>query len=139
MTKKKFFIVLSGLFFTGFIIFLTVYLSCNMNTERVLTTVSTDQLVLGIENKDSEIEKFIEHKLEVSGYLKEIIHENNNYAILLKGTKGRNVLCQMEQSEVYKLDNLKNNQKITIRGVYKGYLNDVILLNCELLETSVNE
>lgn len=82
---------------------------------------------------------FIDKGLEVSGTLLEINQENNKYALLIEGKNGSDILCELKEDQVSLLSTLKLNQHISIRGIYKGYLKDAILLNCELIDIAVHE
>ncbi|MFC4268911.1 OB-fold protein [Polaribacter marinivivus] len=78
--------------------------------------------------------------IEVTGTIKEITYYNNRTTIILNH-KNRNsfgVICDLNHTEEKKSQFLKPNQKIRVKGICKGYLKDVILLNCSI-EVLTNE
>jgi hypothetical protein len=69
--------------------------------------------------------------LEVSGTLKSITHLNNRNTIILDNDgDSSGIICDLSDIESNKLTNLKKNQKIKVKGLCKGFLKDVVLLNC---------
>lgn len=105
----------------------------------MVAATTSKQLVKNIDKEEAKLEAYINKKLEIQGSIKEIMHTNDRYAILLLGNNDRNVLCELNPNQVSKISTLKIDQMIAIKGIYKGYLNDVILLNCELVDTIKHE
>ena len=105
------------------------------NNNLVFDSVTTEKL---LQNKhDNNI--YIDKKIIVTGSIKEIMNANGKYAILLQGINGKNILCELKENQTLEIQNLETNQKIEISGVFKGELSDLILLNCELLDSERNE
>ncbi|SEC30965.1 tRNA_anti-like [Tenacibaculum sp. MAR_2009_124] len=74
---------------------------------------------------------YINKIIKVYGNVKEISYLNNrNTVILLGSSPTSSVICDLNKNELNKLNQLKTNQTVYIKGICKGYLNDVILLNC---------
>lgn len=77
--------------------------------------------------------------LEVSGTIKEMNHLNNRTTIILENDDDSfGIICDINPLENKKINQLKKNQNITIKGICKGFLKDVILLNCSI-EINPNE
>lgn len=70
--------------------------------------------------------------VEVEGQIKEINALNGRNTIVLKGTTNRSpyIICDMQVGVEKELSLLKQNDTVTIKGIYKGLLKDVIILNC---------
>nr|WP_246615870.1 OB-fold putative lipoprotein [Aquimarina litoralis] len=78
--------------------------------------------------------------IEVTGIVKEISFLNNRNTILLKGnTTKSSVICDMQLNQTAILRKLKKDDVVKIKGVCKGYLKDVILLNCTFINQNTNE
>lgn len=77
---------------------------------------------------------YTERLIEVSGVIQEISYLNNRQTILLHGDRFTQnfVLCDMSP-ESNAARTLMAGDTITLKGVCKGYLLDVILLNCTLI------
>ncbi len=79
-------------------------------------------------------EKEISGKIiEVSGIVKEISLDETKNIIVLKGNEA-NVICHLQKSEIDKIQNVKENTKITIRGNCSGFLLDVMLTDCIIID-----
>lgn len=71
--------------------------------------------------------------IEVTGFIKKISFLNNRNTIILNSnTDSFGVICDLHANEVEKIKQLKENQKIRVKGICKGFLKDVILLNCSI-------
>lgn len=119
--------------FCVFCVFCVFWFPNDLAGNRPLKSVSSKELVEEINEQQSFVDEYIEKEIKVQGVLKEIIDANNIYALILEGGNGMNVLCEINDNQVKKLSHLKPNQKITLKGVFKGSLHDAILINCTLL------
>ncbi|CAN0604539.1 unnamed protein product, partial [Ectocarpus sp. 12 AP-2014] len=70
--------------------------------------------------------------IEVHGTIKEISFLNNRNTIILKSEKFEKnfVICDMSPISNTIIPKLTIGDTITLKGICKGYLLDVILLNC---------
>jgi len=75
----------------------------------------------------------------VEGVIKEINTLNNKQTIFLADSSRGNssVLCDMQNNQKNRIQTLKLGDTIRVKGVFKGFLKDVILLNCVI--TNQNE
>ncbi|WP_298905018.1 hypothetical protein [uncultured Psychroserpens sp.] len=104
----------------------------NTIKKRTIKQLSTNELIF--EYKNNSLGKFIEKAIEVDGVLKEIMYKNNVYTLYL--TDGHNntyILCELQNDQAKKIPNLLVGDKVKIKGILKGHLMDVILLNCIIL------
>ncbi len=74
--------------------------------------------------------------VEIKGVIKEINDLNNRITILLGTDKNELscIICDMQSDQKEKITKLKPNDTIKIKGVYKGFLQDAIFLNCVISE-----
>jgi len=83
---------------------------------------------------------YVEKVIEIEGVIKEIVQQNDRSTIVLQGNDEFSyVLCDMLQKEAEVIKDVKSGQKIHIKGICKGYLNDVIMLNCIVVNQKTNE
>jgi len=82
-----------------------------------------------------------EQVIYVEGYIKETNTKNGNFNILIKGTTNQShyIICEMSDSFKKATLGLEKGQAVAIKGVLKGFLNDVILLNCVMDNTFLDE
>ena len=75
---------------------------------------------------------FIEKVIEVEGVIKEVSYLNNRHTIILKSESFTQsfVICDMSPKGNDRTNEFVVGNTIVLRGVCKGYLLDVIMLNC---------
>ncbi|HEA23498.1 MAG TPA: hypothetical protein ENH87_21655 [Pricia antarctica] len=78
--------------------------------------------------------EFVEKTIEVVGSIEEITNINNRYTLLLQGrSKANYVICDLSASELEEVKKLQLGQTVRIKGICAGYLMDVIMLNCIII------
>ena len=83
------------------------------------------------ENKSDSI--YAGKIIEISGNIKEISFLNNRNTIILNSNFDTfGVICDINPNQKEKIKQLKEHQKIRVKGICKGFLKDVILLNCSI-------
>lgn len=97
-------------------------------------SLSADSLIISyLKNEKIADSLYINKQLEVSGILKEVNFINNRKTIILKTQLApATIICDLQTTTLETLEKLKQEQHITIEGTCKGFLNDVILLNCNI-------
>ena len=99
----------------------------SISSDKLLTSFSTNETKA---NTD-----FAEKTIEVVGNIKKITHINNRYTVLLQGQSDTShVICDVLPSSIEKVKKLKPGQTVRFKGICKGYLLDVIMLNCILIK-----
>ncbi|CAL2062625.1 OB-fold protein [Tenacibaculum platacis] len=91
---------------------------------------SNDLLLEFAANENEASDKYVDQVIEVHGTIKEITSLNNRKTVILNTSSSSGIICDINDSEQEILNDLKKNQLIHIKGICKGYLKDVILLNC---------
>ena len=113
---------------------LPYFKSTEINLEKVSSEISlnSNELVASFitnENKSNEV--YGGKIIEVTGFVKEISFLNNRNTVLLYTENEKSgIICDVNKSQLKKVKSLKKHQKIKVKGLCKGFLKDVILLNC---------
>lgn len=142
MKKQKIFLILTITIIS--IVCFWLYINQPYTSIKSLKTqekINAKQLtVLFLKNEEKANQKFREKVIEVSGTIKNINLLNQNSNIILNGSHvNHNIICQIELHKKEKITKLQIGQKVNIKGICKGYLKDVILLNCTLVNSTNNE
>ncbi|WP_440067692.1 OB-fold protein [Tenacibaculum discolor] len=106
------------------------------NTNPDIITNATD-LLYEFEN-DEEVanRKFLDKIIQVNGQISKVeASENNDIILTLKNQKDGlgTVICNLSTKENKKLINLKEGQIVSVKGICTGYLMDVILVRCNVV------
>lgn len=136
--KNKIIIFLFGLLLmVGAYVYIECYNTSHIDIINASTEISTDsqKLTASFISNENDANLIYKDKIvEVVGVVKEVTFLNNRNTIVLEGeNKNSSVLCDMQSDQLRMVKNLKKGQKIELKGVCKGFLKDVILLNCMLI------
>ncbi len=76
----------------------------------------------------------------IEGVVEKISFLNERSTIFVK-TEGftSSILCEMGEDHKGQVKQLKKNQQVVVEGTCKGFLGNVILLNCLLLKMNIDE
>ena len=78
--------------------------------------------------------KYVDRVIQISGEISEISIENGNSIIIFKDSTGTSsVMCHMSPEENLKVLKLKKDGEIMLKGICTGYLLDVMLIRCVLV------
>lgn len=106
----------------------------------VAAILDADDLIrLFRKDKKTASDALVEQVVQVQGEIKEISFINDRYTILLKSknfTKSF-VMCEMASKNL-NIENLAVGDTLKLRGICKGYLLDVIMLNCVPINENTN-
>ncbi len=108
----------------------------NVRETKVDYTLSTINLIEEYQQDEGATDKkYSEHVLQLEGKIFEISAQQGNSVITLKDKGSESsVICQMMAEENKKMLKLKKGDNISIKGVCTGYLLDVIMVRCILVE-----
>ncbi|WP_394751167.1 OB-fold protein [Spongiimicrobium salis] len=132
------------IFIVGFLLLLLLggsylyfeYTKPPMDIENVKTEVEVSSKNLAAMfhmDKDRANSTFVEKTIEVEGIIDKIIFKNDHYSVFLQAQeKGSKIICAMKPSKSDRIKNLKPGENVRLKGICKGYLSDVIMLNCIL-------
>lgn len=117
------------------------FLGCNDQLNGDLTAVrpsktySVEQLISEFKSsKQTENEMVI----AVTGVVHEINNVNERHTILLKGNTADEtyVICDMNTNQRSTSKSVKSGDSIIVKGLLKGILKDIIMLNCVVIKTN---
>ena len=143
--KPKLLLILAAVVVT--IVCATLYFKVHqkVQTDTINTKteihVSSEKLVRAfIDNEPEANNNYVEKAVEIKGVVKEVTFVNNRYSIFLNGgTEFSSVMCAMKEDQYKDIQNLKNGQSIILKGICKGFLMDVIFLDCILVNSLIDE
>ncbi|PCJ94966.1 MAG: hypothetical protein COA50_11365 [Flavobacteriaceae bacterium] len=95
-----------------------------------------------VSNQDLANVTFVEKIVEVQGIVKEVSYLNDRCTIFLEAGKHEtknSIICDMQTNQLHSIHNLKSGDSVLIKGLFKGFLMDGIMLNCALLKKNINE
>jgi|TARA_B110000902_G_scaffold263039_1_gene341268 hypothetical protein len=106
----------------------------NLENETAELSISSKELVNAyIINEGKSDILYAGKIIEVTGFIKEISFINNRNTIILNSNNETfGVICDLNKNQEDKIKQLKEDQKIRVKGICKGFLKDVILLNCSI-------
>jgi len=111
----------------------TIPLTQEVKSQRIIYADSLSNKNTGQINFQ-EYNFLIEKAIKIKGKIKHIKKRNDNYNITLSSTdKTVTILCKMQKDQAEKIKTLQKGESIMIKGIYKGSLMDMILLNCIIL------
>lgn len=85
-------------------------------------------------NENEANKKYLEKIIEVSGEISDITIEKEKGIITLKTNDNfGSVLCHLSDKSTQKINTLSIGKTVTLKGICTGYLMDVILVKCEII------
>lgn len=110
----------------------------NVSTEL---NVTSNKLVATFMDNEEQADKMFSGKIiEITGRVKEVTFLNNRNTVILYGQNSTSgIICDFDTNQLEEIKNLSKNQKVTIKGICKGFLKDVVILNCLLMKSNLNE
>jgi hypothetical protein len=137
-TKNKFFllIVLILVIINGYYYIPKLFYSSEKNLENEVAELmldSNDLIKSYALNEEKSNQLYAEKIIEVTGFIKEITFLNERNTVILNSENETfGVICDIHPNQEEKIKQLKEHQKIRLKGICKGFLKDVILLNCTI-------
>jgi len=97
-----------------------------LTADKILTDFST--------NETEANNKYLEKIIEVSGVVLETSTEKEKGIVTLKTNNDfGSVLCHLSDKSTKKINDIEEGQSIKLKGICTGYLMDVILVKCEII------
>ena len=83
----------------------------------------------------NQSKQYIDKAIEIKGVLKKITKREDRYTLFIDSDEeGRFIQCEMQIDQTQKVQSIKTDEIITVKGIFKGVLLDAILLNCILID-----
>jgi hypothetical protein len=138
MSRKKVLILLALLsVFIGVAVIFSVFRPSGSTVRSVKTDVKTDvaSLLKAFENNEKKANSlYLDKIIQVTGSVNEVIDDGTFITVTLKNPgQSSGVMCSFDKNEVDK-DTFISGDEITIKGLCTGYLIDVILVKCSIIE-----
>lgn len=119
----------------------TTYLYANKkvpNTSNIssVETFSIDSIEKKVKKPEhlKQYDPYIEKAINVKGVLTDVKVHDEKYILTITSNSGKIAsICNMQSDQIKKINKLHIGENITIKGIYKGYLIDMILLNCIII------
>ncbi|WP_159947397.1 OB-fold protein [Polaribacter septentrionalilitoris] len=137
MTKKRITLVILILGIIGAFVAYKMY-----NKPHVDVADSKSDIVISADKIQSDFStnenlansNYLEKIIEVSGEISELTLENKKGIITLKTNDDfGSVLCHLSDNSTQKMNTLKVGKPVRLKGICTGYLMDVILVKCEII------
>lgn len=113
------------------------YIETPEDTQNVKTqaSLSSNELISLMSNKvDSTFYKYVDKAIEIESVIKEINKKEGVYTLLLSGDDTDTlIICEMQKNQNVHIQKLTIGDPIVIKGVFKGFLKDAVLLNCIIM------
>lgn len=100
--------------------------AASMTAENLISYVTADN--------EPYLTSLVDKVIAVEGVIKEINYVNQRHTILLRGGQEdlALVICDMQTDQAKKTGFLKQGDTVVLKGVFKGFLQDAVFLNCVL-------
>ncbi|WP_440879724.1 OB-fold protein [Tenacibaculum sp. C7A-26P2] len=142
MIKKQYlFINSSFVLLFGFILYCFFTNTNKIEYSEPCFSIASESLMKLYSYDEKQADSLYGNKvIEVFGRVKEVSFLNNRKTVFLVGnSENTSIICDIDESQRELVNQLKKNQLVYIKGVCKGYLKDIILLNCYLDTLKNNE
>ncbi len=85
-------------------------------------------------DKTEANKKYLHRIIQVTGYVKEITHDNESIVILLEGSSPfESISCTLEQDLTFPLKTRTAGRLMIVRGECTGFLMDVTMVHCRVI------
>ncbi|MEZ4811600.1 MAG: hypothetical protein R2819_14670 [Allomuricauda sp.] len=111
------------------------------STAEVEITAENLLSVLGEGNQKAIDSLKSERVFEVAGWVKETNLMNGRITVLLKGNEDLPpyIICDMMPHQKKAVSQLKPNDSVKIKGIFKGFLKDAVFLDCIITFSQTND
>jgi len=132
-----FFGILIILLAGAFIVYLTIFQSSESSVEKTAVDIkiSAEELVNSFESDEQEANaRYLDKVLQVNGNIESISEDDMYISITLKKPEAiSGVICSFDKSTLENTG-FQTGNNITVKGICAGYLIDVVLTKCALVE-----
>lgn len=137
MNKKNIIIAILVLGIIGLFVAYKIYNKPHINVSKAKSdlTLTADTIINDFSSDENVANsKYLEKIIEVKGTISEVKNEKGKGIVTLKTNDDfGSVICHLSADATKNISSLKEGQTITLKGICTGYLMDVILVKCELI------
>jgi len=116
--------------------FIAVYNKPHQSVDNVDTEVTAIQLIEAFDNNEVVAnETYLDKVIEVKGKVRQVLKQQNSFVVLLGDDSSlmSGVSCTLDNKDDSLAYGLKPGDELVIRGICTGYLLDVVLINCKIV------
>ncbi|ARV14933.1 OB-fold protein [Polaribacter sp. SA4-12] len=137
MDKKKIIIAILIIGIIGVFVAYKMYNKPHINVadSKSDITLTADKIINDFSSDESKANTiYLDKIVSVSGEVSELNLEKGKGIITLKTNDDfGSVLCHLSEESTKKMSSLRKGQTISVKGICTGYLLDVILVKCEVI------
>jgi len=86
----------------------------------------------------NQAKEYIDEAIEIKGVLEKITFRDNKYTLFINSDqKGKYIMCEMQTDQITAIEDIKKDEIVTVKGIFKGVLLDAILLNCIIINETL--
>lgn len=107
----------------------------SVKREKAAYTLTVSQLVEAFVEDETEANAlYLDKVVEVSGLLKELIHNEGGMVLLLGDpAQPTGISCYLQKDQIEAFQQLKRGDRIQVKGICTGMLLDVVLDKCVIV------
>ena len=108
----------------------------SVSNSKPKITILSQALLQDFESNESQANsKYLEEIIQVTGKISELDITRDQSVIALSADNAMGgVLCHLSSEQSEKTNSLKVGQYITLKGICTGYLMDVVLVKCVIVD-----
>ena len=131
--------LISFLSIVGFCTYFFWYINSSKTTNIIEAITykytKSETLVADFETNEKKADLLYTGKvIEITGTVKEVSFLNNRNTLILQGKYNNSgVICDMNNNQLDVFKKISEGEIITIKGICKGFLKDVVMLNCIII------
>lgn len=117
---------------------ITMYNKPHINVAKTAPDISsiTSQTLLNdfLSDENQANSKYLEQIIQVTGVISKLETAKGGGIVTLRDEDSfGSVMCHLSPEETEKMESLKKGQSVTVKGICTGYLMDVILVKCVII------
>lgn len=137
MNKKKIITIVLGIGIISLFIAYQIYNKPHVNVSDAKSNITTtaDQIINDFSSDETKANRsYLDKIVKISGVISELKVVKQKGIITLKTNHDfGSVLCHLSDKASQKINSLKEEQTVTLKGICTGFLMDVILVKCEII------
>lgn len=137
MNTNKIIAVILGFGIISLFIVYKIYNKPHVNVSDTKSdiTITADQIINDFSSDETKANRsYLDKIIKISGVISELKVVKQKGIITLKTNHDfGSVLCHLSDKASQKINSLKEEQTLTLKGICTGFLMDVILVKCEII------
>jgi hypothetical protein len=133
---KKVFVAVIIVAVLATVAIIAVYNKPHQSVDNVDKEVTAIELIKAFDNNEIQAnETYLDKVIEVKGKVRQVIKQENAFIVLLGDDSSlmSGVSCTLDDKDDSVAYGLKAGDEVAIRGICTGFLLDVVLVNCKIV------